>query len=260
MLWLAKLLVTPLLVWAAAWAMRRWGGLVAGMLVGFPIMTAPIAFFMALEQGPAFGARSAVAILLALSGVSAFAIVYAFIARRVGWPVASACAIGAYFAVSFAIVAWTPPPLIAAIYVFAIVTVGLFIVRRPPPETPAVATPWWDISARMAITAVIVVVVTAAAEAMGPALSAVPATYPAITSVVTPFTHARAGADAARRILRGVLLSHIAFALLFLTVAVSIEAIGVVASYAAALTVALTVSAGVFIADRRLARRARATA
>lgn len=53
-LWIAKLVVTPLLVWAAGMAMRRWGGIVAGMLVGFPVMTAPVAFFLALEQGPAF--------------------------------------------------------------------------------------------------------------------------------------------------------------------------------------------------------------
>lgn len=255
MLFVAKLVVTPLLVWAAGMAMRRWGGIVAGMLVGFPVMTAPVAFFLALEQGSGFAARSALAILLSLSGVTAFAIVYAAALRRYAWFGSNTLAVAAYLAVASAVCRIEVPVLWAWVAITAFVAVGLALVPRAPVDAALPPVPWWDIWLRMALVALIVLAITAAAELLGPSWSAVPATFPAITSVVTPFTHARAGADAARRLLRGVLLSHVSFALLFLIVAATVAPMGPVASYAVALTVALVTSAAVFAVDGRLALR-----
>lgn len=255
MLLVAKLVVTPLLVWAAGMAMRRYGGIVAGMLVGFPVMTAPVAFFLALEQGPDFAARSAVAILLSLSGVTAFAIVYAAALSRFGWIGSNLLAVIAYFAVASAVCRIEAPAILGWAAISAFVGLGLALVRRAAVEPPPPPVPWWDIWLRMVVVVLIVLAITAAANRLGPSWSAVPATFPAITSVVTPFTHARAGAEAARRILRGVLLSHVSFALLFLIVAATVARLGPVASYAIALTAALATSAAVFAADGRLALR-----
>jgi len=251
MLWLVKLAATLALVWAAGWTMRRYGGLVAGMLVGFPVVTAPVAFFMALEQGQAFGASSAAAICFALSGVSAFAIVYGLIARSRSWPAALAGAIAAYFLVSGIAVHLGDEPLIATLWTLGIVAFGLWLAGHPAAPPAAFVAPWWDIWLRLAITALIVLAVTAAADRLGPRLSAIPATYPAITSVITPFVHARNGEAAAAAILRGVLLSHVAFALLFLVVGATVGSLGVPLAYALATAVSLAASALVVSIDRR---------
>lgn len=258
MLWVAKISGTLALVWLASYVMRRWGGLLAGMLVGFPVMTAPVAFFMAFEQGTDFGARSAVGIMLALSGVSAFAVAYATLARTgVRWPAAMAAAVAVYFVVSSLAIHLTDHPAAAAAWTFAVVAAGLAVLGRPAAPPEAFIAPWWDVWLRMAITALIVVAVTAAAGALGPKLSAVPATYPAVTSIVAPFVHARSGADAASAVMRGVLLSHISFVVLFAVVAALIETSGVAAAYACGLAASLGVSAMVIAADRRLQHRAR---
>ncbi|HRD78219.1 MAG TPA: hypothetical protein PK264_20150, partial [Hyphomicrobiaceae bacterium] len=120
---LAKLTVTPALVWLAAYVMRRYGGLLAGMLVGFPVMTAPVAFFMAWEQGREFAEESALGILLTVPAVSMFAIAYGLASRRGGWRAGWAAGVAAFFAVSVATVTLRldiPPAAAIAALVIAI--------------------------------------------------------------------------------------------------------------------------------------------
>ena len=257
LLFLAKLTVTPLLVWLAAFVMRRYGGLLAGMLVGFPVMTGPVAFFMAVEQGADFAEESALGILLTVPAVSMFAIGYFLAAGRAGWREAWAAGIAAYFAVSIATVQLRFDIIPAAALAFGVIALGLYLIGRPPVKPPARAAPWWDVWCRMLITLLLVLAVTAAANAMGPRWSSIPASYPAITSVVIPFTHARDGRDAAMAMTRGMLLSHISFAILFVLAASLIADHGVVPAYAMATATALSCSGLVITIDGWLARRRR---
>jgi hypothetical protein len=246
MLLLVKLVAMPALVWLTSWINRRYGGIAAGMLAGLPLVTGPVAFFMAIEQGPRFGAQSATAILHALAGVTLFAVAYALAARRFGWPVCVAAGIAVYFAVAATSVGVESGPWVAGAVVLVLVAAGLSIVREPAAAALHMPPPWWDIWLRMALALAIVLAVTALAEALGPRFSAIPATFPAISSVIIPFTHARGGPGAATRLVRGVILSHIAFVLMFLVVALAIEAIGAPAAYALALAAGLAASALVF--------------
>jgi hypothetical protein len=239
--------------------MRRYGGLLAGMLVGFPVMTTPVAFFMAVEQGAEFAEESALGILLTVPAVSMFAIGYSLAASRASWREGWAAGIAAYFAVSIATVQLRLDILPAAVLAAVVIALGLFLMGRPPVKAPARAAPWWDVWGRMLITLLLVLAVTAAANVMGPRWSSIPASYPAITSVVIPFTHARDGRDAAMAMARGMLLSHIAFAVLFVLAASLIADHGVVPAYAMATAVALTCSGLVITIDRWLARWRRAS-
>src|SRR5713101_3563446 len=80
-----KLLVSPLLIAAATLVARRWGPGVGGWLAGFPLTSAPVSVFLALEQGPDFAAGAAVGTLLGLTALAAFCLAYGWAARRVGW-------------------------------------------------------------------------------------------------------------------------------------------------------------------------------
>ena len=52
MLLALKLLLVPALLAAISMAGKRWGPGVAGWLAGFPSLTGPILFFLAIERGP----------------------------------------------------------------------------------------------------------------------------------------------------------------------------------------------------------------
>jgi hypothetical protein len=51
-----KLVLTPALIGAVSLAGRRWGPGVSGWLVGFPLTSGSVAFFLSLDHGLAFAA------------------------------------------------------------------------------------------------------------------------------------------------------------------------------------------------------------
>ena len=51
MLWVFKIFAVPILVALATLAIRRWGAAIGGLLTGLPLMTGPISFFLAVDQG-----------------------------------------------------------------------------------------------------------------------------------------------------------------------------------------------------------------
>src|SRR5215469_18486741 len=73
--WL-KLIVTPLLIAIATLVTRRCGPGVGGWLAGFPLTSAPVSVFLAIEQGPAFAAGAAVGTLLGLAAMGFSCLVY----------------------------------------------------------------------------------------------------------------------------------------------------------------------------------------
>jgi hypothetical protein len=83
-----KLLVTPALIAVASPAGRRWGPAVSGWLVGLPLTSAPVAFFVALDRGRAFAATTALNTLAGTLAQVAFCLAYAWLARRCSWPLA----------------------------------------------------------------------------------------------------------------------------------------------------------------------------
>jgi len=72
-----KLLLVPALLGAISLAGRRWGPGVAGWLAGFPSLTGPILFFLALERGAEFTVSAAVFALSAVAAALVFGIAYA---------------------------------------------------------------------------------------------------------------------------------------------------------------------------------------
>ena len=75
----------PLLVVSVSLAARRWGTRIGGLLTGFPIVSGPALFFFAVEQGEAFAAEAARAVVVSLLAVTVFSVVYAWAALRTPW-------------------------------------------------------------------------------------------------------------------------------------------------------------------------------
>ena len=79
-----KLSVTPLLILAASIASRTWGESIGGWLVGLPLTSAPVCFFLALDQGVGFAAGASLGCLTGAGAEAAFCLAYTAVARRGG--------------------------------------------------------------------------------------------------------------------------------------------------------------------------------
>jgi hypothetical protein len=83
-----KLVLTPALIGAVSMAGRRWGPGVSGWLVGFPLRSGPVAFFLALDQGVSFAAGAAAGSMTGAAAQALFCVLYGRWARGRHFPVA----------------------------------------------------------------------------------------------------------------------------------------------------------------------------
>jgi hypothetical protein len=249
-----KLVVTPLLIAAATLVARRWGPGVGGLLAGFPLTSAPVSVFLALEQGPAFAARAAVGTLLGLAACGIFCLAYGHAARRVGWLL-SACFGLAVFGMCLALLSTVPASLPAA---FALVCLTLGLVAASLSTTAGavggVKSPPWDLPLRMVVAPGVVLLLTAAASHLGPMMSGLLSPVPVFFLVMAVFAQRSQGPEASVRLLRGGVIGSFAFALFFLVVGALLGRLGMGATYAVASLGALAVNGAALVMGRRLLR------
>jgi hypothetical protein len=251
-----KLVATPLLILAASLAGRRWGETVGGWLVGLPLTSGPVCFFLALEQGPGFAAATGLGSLAGAASETAFCLAYGVAARRAPWPLALLAASLAYglAAVLFALAALPLWKLLAA--VVAALTVALSLL--PNFAVAAVtlpAPPRWELPARMAVATALVFGLTELAPYAGPQASGLLATYPVFAAVLTVFAHHRRGPAAAMGVMRGLLMGLFSFAGFFAVLAPTLQALGIPAAFAAAIAACLAIQGGSLWLLRRRLRR-----
>ena len=271
-----KLVLAPLLVVGSSLAGRRWGPSVTGTLVTLPIVAGPILFITYLEHGQRFAARAASASLLGLVSLALFAVVFARLARTRAWPATLLTGWLACLACDLVLSA-TGLPALAGLGL-ALAATGLAVragSRTPAPQPAPTAPPtqsaaqspaqpsaepsatprrpWWDLPARAAVTAVLVLALTSAAAHLGPALTGVLAPFPIGTSVVAVFALAQGGAPTANATLTGVLRGLPGFAVFCFLVAVLAEPMGGGPAFAVATVGTLAVP---LLLRRRLGARA----
>ena len=251
-----RILLAPALIGAASLAGRRWGPAVSGWLVGLPLTSAPVTFLLALEHGPAFAALVALGTLVGTVSQILFAVVYAWLARRHGWPLAFVGG-SLVFAVSTAALAGLRAPLLVLACAVVIVLVlalrampaveqrvPVVEQRAPVAEQREAATatplPRWDLPVRMLVATLIVGVLVAVAPALGPRFTGMLSPFPVYAAILTVFAHRGQGAPAAIGVLRGLLAGLFGFVGFFVVVAGSIERVGIPVAFAVATLVALT--------------------
>lgn len=249
---LLKLVVTPLLVGGASLAGRRWGAGIGGWLVGIPFTSGPVAFFLALSPGPRFAADAAVGTLAGTASQAAFALAYAWMAMRAGWPASLAASTLSFLAVTVLLKAFPAglgPTL--ALAVAALVIAIPLMPRRRNPVKQVTEPPWWDIPARMVVTTAFVIALTAVAATLGSRLTGLLSPFPLYAAVLATFAHRLQGAEAAVAVLRGLLLGLFAFASFFLCVALLVVPSGIGVAFTAAIAAAAVVQAGSLLMMRR---------
>jgi hypothetical protein len=242
LVFLLKVAVPPVLVAIMSLAARRWGPTIGGLLLGIPWMTGPVLAFLSLDKGVPFAVGACVGIELGVVCISAFMLVYGLATAIAPWPVCLAGAIAAFAAVAWAFQGVELALIPAAVAGAASLVVAYLLMPKPTTSAFPAALPWWDIPMRMLATFVLVAIIMLSADFMGPRLSGIVSTYPAMLTVIGTFTHHQWGRDPVRRVLRGLTLSLFGFVAFFVVVGFGLPVLGLAISYAIAATVAVSIS------------------
>src|SRR5438128_9258815 len=148
---LLKVVATPALIAAATLAGRRWGDRLSGWLVGLPLTSGPVVFFLAIDQGTGFATGAALAVLLGTISQAAFALVYAQAAARTGWPLATAAGCAAFALATIAFQRLSLPALPAFALVTASLILATILMPRSRPANDRVPPSSWDLPVRMVV-------------------------------------------------------------------------------------------------------------
>ena len=236
-----KLCLAPVLILLATLAGRRWGPAVGGWLAGLPMTSGPSSFILALEQGSQFAARAALGTLFGLISLAVFSLAYGVAARRTGWRGCLAAALGA-FGVSTLLFRDAAPPLgLAFALVCAVLaTVGTVMAGGQPLRPPQRLLPG-DLAIRMALAALLVLLLTSLAATLGPSLAGSLSPIPVFGALLAVFAHRDQGGAAAVQLLRGMVLGSFGFATFMLMVGGLLDRMAIAPTYALASAGALGV-------------------
>jgi hypothetical protein len=222
-----KLILSPLIIGGASLAGRKWGPAVSGWLVGLPLTSGPVMFFLALSHPTSFVLTSALGTLSGGVPLVAFCLVYAWISLRFHWSASAAGSLLAYFA--FVIVMRNLQLQVLPLYGMFVLGAFLGIRQLPDPEPiPAIGSKpgKWDIPARILIGTSFILLLTGSASFLGARLTGLLATVPLYTIILAVFAHRLQGSAGAINVLRGLLFGLFAFASFFLVFALLLERAG----------------------------------
>lgn len=247
-----KLLLVPAFLAAISWAGRRWGPGVAGWLAGFPSLTGPILFFLAIERGPEFTERAAVLSLACVFSAISFGVTYAWACTRLRWHGALACALAAW-SLAAVLLAQLPLTVTGSL---AVSLLTLFVAPRLFPRAESRwgsrPLPAYELLSRMLAGAAMVLAVTAAAEGLGTTWTGLFSAFPVMSSVLAVFSHRANGPGFAIALLRAMIGGFYAYITYCLCVALLLDAWGIAATY----TVAVAATVAVQGAARAVMMRA----
>lgn len=220
-----KLVLVPSLIWVVTLVSRRWGPAVGGWLSAFPVVSAPILLFIALEHGAAFTISAAVGTLSAVVANVAFGIGYARGATRMSWVSSLAIGFVGYFSVVAFLSLWDLPLYLAAPLVLVVLLVAPRLYPSPAPTAHAPSDAANDVLWRVVAGAALVLLVTDLSAVLGPRLSGSLAMFPVMGSVLAVFSQRNSGSAYAIHLLRGMLPGYYSFGvfciLLSLTLAIA---------------------------------------
>lgn len=201
----------PPLIAGVTLAVRKWGEGLGGWIGGFPWVAGPISFFIALEHGAAFAASTITSALLGSVGTILFALVYAKLSSRMAWLPTVLISYGVFFVIALMSLGRDISMPAAVGLNLLVLTLVLYFFPKPKSKAEVKRQPAFDIPLRMLVATFFVVLLTQAADYLGPTWSGILTPFPIMTSTLAVFTHSQQGSDAATRILYGLLLAGYGF-------------------------------------------------
>ena len=234
-----KLIMAPVIIGSASLAGRRWGPAVSGWIVGMPLTSGPVIFFLALSHDTAFATSTVLGIISGGLSLVSYALTYAWLAKYFRWYVALA---GGFivFALGTTLLQNVSLPLLP-IFLIVCATIVLGLLLMPKDEVEGGEPPFgkWDIPSRIVIGTTFILLITGSAEILGPRLTGLLTMIPLYVTILAIFAHRHQGPAAAAHVLRGLLYGMFAFAGFFITIGLLLEKAGIAISFITAILVAL---------------------
>jgi len=245
-----KIFLAPVLIALVSLAGRKWGPGISGWLLGLPLNSGPILFFLVLQEGTEFAAKAAVGSLLGIIAWATFGLIYAFCCPKQSWWSSMLAGWGAYGVVALLLL----PVRLGVGWAFALVVAALTAILasfpRPSQDDAPAPRRKYELWLRMATATVMVVTITALAKSLGPLRSGILSAFPAYTTVLAVFNHWQS-ASSAVKVLRGVTMGLYTAAAFFLVLGLSLSRTGAVLSFCLASVAAGIVQAGSLVFVRK---------
>jgi hypothetical protein len=214
---------------------------VSGWLVGLPLTSAPVAVFLALDQGTAFAAKAAQGTLIGLISVAVFCLTYSWLSFRLHWLYSTLAGWAMFFIVTFGLEQLSLPLLVSFLAVIVFLSLVLLLLPHNRSFATSTKPPQWETPLRMLVATSFVIILTGIASVIGPRLSGLLTPFPIFATILGAFTHRFQGSAAACKLLRGVVTGSFTFAVFFLVIASLLEQWGIVLAFSAAIVAALLI-------------------
>ena len=146
-----------------------------------------------------------------------------------------------FAAATLALYTWQPGLWGSLAVTLSAAIAGARLLPHTPPAAGPSAPPRVDLIVRVLASGTLVLVLTALADRVGPALSGLFTAFPILTTTMAGFMQAQRGAAAVVQFFRGFLPAIVGFAVFCLVFAVGVPRLGIALGTAAALGVQLVV-------------------
>lgn len=250
-----KLILAPLIIGGTSLAGRKWGPAVSGWLIGLPLTSGPIAFFLALSHDSAFVASTALGTLSGGISLVAFCLTYAWLGMRFKWPLSLTGAILSFTFATLLMQNFNMPLALTFCLVVLAILVGHWLMPKKVEIPVNQAKPSrWDIPARILIGTSFILGLTGIAPYIGPRLTGLLSVIPLYITILTVFAHRSQGGAGAASVLRGLLLGMFSFVGFFVVLMLLIH-IGIAIAFLAAIFTALAIQGLSFLRLKKSAQQ-----
>ena len=236
-----KLILAPIIIGSASLAGRRWGAAVSGWLVGLPLTSGPVAFFLAVSHDRVFAFDAIRGTLSGGFSLIAFSLTYAWVAKRFNWVVSILAGVLVFAGMTMLMQNIIIPFIPLFFCVVAIIFVGLWFMPKQESVTPGPTSGKWDIPARIVIGTSFILLITGIAPYIGARLTGLLTTIPLYISILTIFAHRHDGHTSANNVLHGLILGLFSFAGFYLVLGLLIKQTSLAVSFGAAIIATLIV-------------------
>ena len=236
-----KLILAPVIIGSASLAGRRWGAAVSGWLVGLPLTSGPVAFFLALSHDRAFVFDSIRGTLSGGFSLVAFSLTYAWVSRKFNWMISIAAGIFVFGSMTMLLQGVQIPFLLLFVSVLTVIFLGLRLMPKAEVVVSTATPGKWDIPSRVLLGTSFILLITGIAPYIGSRLTGLLTTIPLYVSILTIFSHRHQGSAAAANVLHGLILGLFSFAGFFLVLGLLIEHTSLGLSFGAAILTTLAV-------------------
>jgi uncharacterized membrane protein (GlpM family) len=237
-----KLILAPIIIGSASLAGRKWGPAVSGWIVGLPLTSGPVIFFVALSHETTFAANATLGVLSGGLSLVAYALVYSWLAVKFRWQIVLAGSLFVYSISTALLQNFTFPLWTVFGMVCTALVIGLRLMPKDVVEKESESRPGaWDILARIFIGTSFILLLTGIAPFIGPRLTGLLTTIPLYITILTVFAHRNQGPGAAAHVLRGLLYGMFSFTGFFIALNLLIEQVSLAAAFGAAILTALVI-------------------